>query len=70
MEPLFDSEDFVYYDQYQDGDPYGDEHYIEIFRSILEAVHEQKSVQILYQRKMEQKNGRVVIQFESVFAAG
>ena len=51
VEPLFDSEDFVYYDQYQDGDPYVDEHYIEIFRSILEAVHEQKSVQILYQRK-------------------
>ena len=36
--PLFKLEDICLFDQYSDGDPYGDEGYIERFRLILDAV--------------------------------
>ncbi len=38
VEPLFDVEDIVYFDQYLDGDPYQDETYRMIFRQILQAI--------------------------------
>lgn len=50
IEPLFDWKDVVYFDQYADGDPYGDEQYIKNFRILLKAINEQRSVQILYER--------------------
>lgn len=50
IEPLFDWEDVVYFDQYADGDPYKDERYIKNFRILLKAINEHQSVQILYER--------------------
>ena len=38
VEPLFDWKDYVLFDQYTDGDPYQDAHYIEMFRKVLKAV--------------------------------
>ena len=40
VEPLFSLEDYRIYDQYCDGDPYGDEGYIERFQFILKATRE------------------------------
>lgn len=37
-EPLFTQDDIYIFDKYSDGDPYGDEGYIERFRMILDAV--------------------------------
>ena len=51
IEPLFRPEDFVFYDQFADGDPYEDENYIRIFRLILSAVKKQLSVNVLYTMK-------------------
>lgn len=51
VEPLFNPEVFVYYDQFVDGDPYQEEHYIEIFHMILSAIEKQLSVRILYTLK-------------------
>ena len=39
VEPLFTSEDYYIYDQYNDGDPFEDEQYIRQFQIILEAIH-------------------------------
>ncbi len=39
-EPLFTPEDYRVYDAYSDGDPYGDEGYIQRFRFILKAARE------------------------------
>lgn len=38
VEPLFQPKDIVLFDQFADGDPYGDETYTKIFRQILSAV--------------------------------
>lgn len=38
VEPLFTSDDYRIYDQYTDGDPYGDPAYIRTFRTVLEAI--------------------------------
>lgn len=42
--PLFSPADFVYYDQCADGDPYSDEKYIAVFRTMLSAIHQRKKI--------------------------
>lgn len=46
VEPLFRPEDVDVFDCYTDGDPYEDEHYIQHFRMILDAIKEQKPLWI------------------------
>jgi len=48
VEPLFASNDFHYFDQFQDGDPYEDEQYIQNFRKIHCALREKNCLDILY----------------------
>ncbi len=40
VQPLFTAEDYYIYDQYHDGDPYGDETYIAHFQLILSAIRD------------------------------
>ena len=47
VEPLYDPKDVVYFDQFSDGDPYEEETYIHIFRTILGAVKKHQSIRIL-----------------------
>ena len=47
-EPLFDYSDIVYYDRYLDGDPYEDEKYIDIFKTVLRAMKEGRRVAISF----------------------
>ena len=56
VEPLFTSADYYIYDQYNDGDPFEDEHYIRQFRIILEAIH--KGSQIKFE--MINRRGQVI----------
>ena len=42
VEPLFSQDAVVFYDQYTDGDPYGDEEYISHFQTILQAMKEKR----------------------------
>lgn len=44
VKPLFSPNDFIYYDQCTDGDPYSDEKYISTFRTMLNAIHERKKI--------------------------
>ncbi len=48
VQPLFRPEDIVVFDKYSDGDPYEDEHYIEVFRTALSAVKAKSAVDIAY----------------------
>lgn len=48
VEPLFDGRDVVYFDQYGDGDPYGDAQYIQTFQTLMEAIGQHRSVQVTY----------------------
>ncbi len=48
VEPLYAPDVFVYYDQYDNGDPYMDETYIAFFHTILTALREKRKLSILY----------------------
>lgn len=48
VQPLFKEEDFVTFDQYSDGDFYDSLFYQEHFQSLLEAIKQQRYVQIYY----------------------
>lgn len=48
VEPLFLPEDHVIFGQYSDGDPFEDEHYIRIFRTLLRAIRERKKASFEY----------------------
>ena len=49
VEPLFTPEDYRVFDQYGDGDPFENERYIEIFRTILQAIKGKEFLQIQYE---------------------
>ena len=48
VEPLYQPDTFVRFDQYSDGDPYADETYIACFRTVLQAIHERKMLRIRF----------------------
>lgn len=56
VEPLFTPDDFVIYDRYADGDPYGDEGYRNRFRTVLRALREHRPLKV----ETVNRNGRVV----------
>lgn len=48
VEPLYRPDTFVRFDQYADGDPYGDERYIVCFRTVLRAIREKRWLRIRF----------------------
>lgn len=48
VEPLFSQEQFVYFDCYNDGDPYDDPQYKQHFRLLLQAIAEKRRVEISF----------------------
>ena len=48
VEPLYQSGTFVWFDQYANGDPYGDEDYIRCFRTVLRAVREKRRLKVRF----------------------
>lgn len=50
-EPLFEQNDFYYFDQYQDGDDYDSPLYQKNFHVLLTALEEKKSLQIDYENQ-------------------
>ena len=48
VEPLFSQEEFVYFDRYNDGDPYDDPQYKQHFRLLLQAIAEKRRVEISF----------------------
>ncbi len=48
VEPLFDRNTIIYYDQYADGDDFEDETYIRNFRTILQAFKEKRKIRISF----------------------
>ena len=48
VEPLYDPDTFVYFDRYEDGDPYGDPLYIENFRTVLRAIREKRLIRVRF----------------------
>lgn len=48
VEALFNENDYYLYDKYSDGDPYDDSEYIKNFRTVLEAIHQKKTISVEY----------------------
>lgn len=51
VSPLFTYHDFVYFDQYSDGDPYTSLKYISHFRLVLTALKEHRQLHISYKNR-------------------
>lgn len=54
VEPLFTPDDFVFFDRYQDGDPYTDPTYIQNFRLLLRAIQEKREVRLVLDSSRQQ----------------
>ena len=48
VEPMFQPEDFVYFDRYGDGDDYDDPRYVAHFRLILRALREKRKLRVRF----------------------
>ena len=55
VEPLFTENDYFLYDKYSDGDPYDDSNYIKNFRTVLEAIHQKKTISLEYTGRFGQQ---------------
>ncbi|MBP9956938.1 MAG: WYL domain-containing protein [Synergistaceae bacterium] len=51
VEALFSHRDFVYFDKYNDGDPFHDERYTINFKKILAALKEKRRIRIKYRSR-------------------
>ena len=51
VKPLFNNDDFVYFDRYSDGDPFGDVNYIKNFHIIMQALREHCKLKISYSNR-------------------
>jgi hypothetical protein len=61
VEPLYDYDDFVFFDRYADGDPYTDEKYIAHFQAILAALRETRRLHVTYRNRLGRlKRGRYI----------
>lgn len=49
--PLFDETTFVYFDRYNNGDPYKDEHYRDCFRTILKSVKSGNAINVTFKAR-------------------
>lgn len=48
VEPLYEQGTFVYFDKYNDGDPFENPDYVEHFRTALKAINEKKAVKVKF----------------------
>ncbi len=55
VEPLFTENEYYLYDKYTDGDPYEDSNYIRNFRTVLEAIHQKKTISVEYTGRFGQQ---------------
>ncbi len=55
VEVLFNENDYYLYDKYSDGDPYDDPDYIKNFRTVLEAIHQKKTISVEYTGRFGQQ---------------
>ena len=67
--PLFDPAKIVWYDRYSDGDPFGDEGYIERFRKLLEAVKNHRKVEVIFDSHRGKHNDWTVVPYRLEYSS-
>lgn len=61
VEPLYEQDAFVYFDRFQDGDPFDDDTYRENFQTILEAFNNHRKLEIRFVSNGGRLNNKVYI---------
>ena len=69
VEPLYTPETFVWFDQYADGDPYGDEGYVRCFRTVLQAVREKRRLKIRFHSRTGARHWITCIPYRLEYSA-
>ncbi len=69
VEPLYDPNVFVFYDRYEDGDPYHDPGYIKAFRMILHAMEEKRKVRIRFHSSRNRRHSYVCVPYMLEYSA-
>jgi len=69
IEPLYNPETFVFFDQYTDGDPYNDETYIENFKTILQAIREKRKLRIRFHGQSGIRHSYICIPYRFEYSA-
>lgn len=69
VEPLYRPETFVRFDQYADGDPYGDEGYIRCFRTVLQAIREKRRLNIRFHSRTAARHWITCIPYRLEYSA-
>ncbi|MBD5500095.1 MAG: WYL domain-containing protein [Lachnospiraceae bacterium] len=69
VEPLYRPGTFVQFDQYADGDPYGDEGYIRCFRTVLQAIREKRRLKIRFHGRTGARHSITCIPYRLEYSA-
>lgn len=67
--PLYNTDTFVYFDQYTDGDPYTDENYIKCFKEILKAIKEKRKLKIYFNSRTGAEHSITCIPYRLEYSA-
>ena len=62
-EPLYSQDMFVYFDRYNDGDPYNDERYIRNFKTVLKALREKRKAVVKFRGRTGKVHNKSVIPY-------
>ena len=69
VEPLYDQGAFVYFDRYEDGDPFNDEKYIEHFRTILSAMKQKRKIRVSFLGHRENRHVWICIPYHLEYSS-
>ncbi len=69
VEPLWDPGVFVFYDRYTNADPYNDPGYIEVFRTILQAMKEKKKIRVRFHSGRGKRHSFICVPYTLEYSA-
>ncbi len=69
VEPLWDPGVFVFYDRYTNADPYDDPGYIEVFRTILQAMKEKKKIRVRFHSGRGKRHSFICVPYTLEYSA-
>ncbi len=69
VEPLWDPNVFVFYDRYTNADPYDDPGYIEVFRTILQAMKEKRKLRVKFHSGRGKRHSFICVPYTLEYSA-
>ena len=69
VEPLYSQDTIVFYDQYTNGDPYGDEEYVSHFQTILQAMKEKRKIRVRFRGNRNVRHAYSCVPYKLEYSA-